>query len=88
MTNEDNFYSTIMPDTSPISKLFETDEEKIIRLEFENKQLLEELGIERSARYTAERRNEELQQQIIALQQPQKRKRRTKKEMEEQEDDE
>lgn len=88
MNSEDNFYSTIMPDSSPISKLFETDEEKIIRLEIENKQLHEELGIERSARYTAERRNEELQQQIIELQQPKKRKRRTKKEMEAEEEKE
>ena len=89
MNNEDNFYSTIMPDaSSSFSKLFETDEEKIIRLEVENKQLHEELSIERSARYTAERRNEELQQQIIELQQPKKRKRRTKKEMEAEEDKE
>ena len=89
MNNEDNFYSTIMPDaSSSFSKLFESDEEKIIRLEVENKQLHEELSIERSARYTAERRNEELQQQIIELQQPKKRKRRTKKEMEAEEDKE
>lgn len=82
MMNDDKFFSTIEPEISPFPKLFETDEEKIIRLEFENKQLHEELGQERSARYTAERRNEELQQQIIELQQPKKRKRRTKQQME------
>lgn len=88
MMNDDKFFSTIEPEISPFPKLFETDEEKIIRLEFENKQLHEELGQERSARYTAERRNEELQQQIIELQQPQKRKRRTKKQMEAEEEKE
>lgn len=81
--SEDNFYSTIMPDaTSSVSKMFETDSERLIRLEMEVQQLREELAIERSARYTAERRNEELQRQILDLQQPKKRKRRTKKEME------
>lgn len=88
MMNDDKFFSTIEPEISPFPKLFETDEEKIIRLEFENKQLHEELGQERSARYTAERRNEELQQQIIELQQPQKRKRRTKKQMKAEEEKE
>ncbi len=86
--NDNEFFSTISPEVSPLSHLFETDEEKMIRLEVENKQLHEELGLERSARYTAERRNEELQRQVVALQQPQPRKRRTKKEMEEDEEKE
>ena len=87
MMDKDEVF-TIEPEISPLSKFFETDEDKISRLEFENKQLHEELGQERSARYNAERINEELKQQILILQQPQKRKRRTKAQMEAEEEKE
>ena len=81
MNNDENIFSTI-DHSSPLSRIFETTDEKIIRLEIENKQLREELYLERNARYDADRKNAEYEQQIIALQQSQKRKRRTRKEME------
>ena len=86
MMNDDNFCPlSIESDISSVSTIFETKEDKIIRLEIENKQLREELGLERSSRYTAERQVEELQLQIAELQKPQKRKRRPKREMEDEE---
>lgn len=76
-------FLSIEPITSSTSKIFETEQDKINRLEYENKQLHEELGQERSARYNAERQNEELRNKIIELQTMPKRKRRTKQEIEE-----
>lgn len=71
----------LLTEFTPLSRIYETDEEKIIRLELENKQLIEELALERGTRYDAERRCEELMATINQLQAAPKRKRRTKKEM-------
>lgn len=66
-----------------LAKIFETDAEKIVRLESENAQLREDISLERKLRYDFERKIEELDNEIVALKsQPQKRKRRTKQEME------
>lgn len=66
-----------------LAKIFETDAEKIVRLENENAQLREDISLERKLRYDSERKIEELNDEIFALKsQPQKRKRRTKQEME------
>lgn len=69
----------------PIERLrtiYETDEQKIARLELEKSQLQEELGIERKFRYDAEQKVEELSKRIEELL-TSPRKRRTKAEMEE-----
>lgn len=68
------------PFMSALSKLYETDEEKINRLELEKSQLIEELALERKIRYDAERKNEKLIAEISELRQT--RKRRTKAELE------
>lgn len=57
--------------------LYETTDAKIQRLELENKQLTEELAVERSARYSAERLVEEYKARIEELSKPKKRTRRT-----------
>lgn len=67
--------------TFPVTKLFETDSEKISRLEIENKSLIEELALERIARKDAEDRVYRLEQEIEALKTTPKRKRRTKAEI-------
>ena len=66
----------------PIPRAFETDGEKLSRLELENKQLVEELAIERVMRRDAEERADRLQKQITELENAPRRKRRTKAEME------
>lgn len=66
----------------PISRAFETDAEKLTRVELENKQLVEELAIERVMRRDAEERAERLQRRISELENAPRRKRRTKAEME------
>ncbi len=66
----------------PISRAFETDGEKLSRLELENKQLVEELAIERVMRRDAEERADRLQHQLTELENAPRRKRRTKAEME------
>lgn len=66
--------------TSSISRLFETDSEKIERLENENAQLRADIAIERQTRYTLERKIEELNNEIESLINT-KRKRRTKEEI-------
>lgn len=66
----------------PIPRAFETDGEKLSRLELENKQLIEELAVERVMRRDAEERAERLQQQVHELENAPHRKRRTKAEME------
>lgn len=70
-------YTSFIP---RLSKLYETDEEKISRLEFENSHLLEELALERKNRYDAEQKNERLIAEISELRHS--RKRRTKAELE------
>lgn len=81
MTNAET--TLVLNDISERFKsLYETDEEKIIRLESEISILREELAIERKTRYDAERKNDELEIKIKELQSPLKRKRRTKVEME------
>lgn len=73
----------LSPCSSPFAKLFESDAEKIKRLETENLQLREDIAIERKFRYDAEQKVKALSQKIIELESaPLKRKRRTKKEME------
>lgn len=67
---------------SPLKKMFETDAEKIGRLEIEKQGLIEELAIERVMRRDAEAKIEELKQKVIELETIPKRKRRTKKELE------
>lgn len=68
---------------SPLAKLFETDSEKIKRLEAENAQLREDVSVERKFRYDAEQEVLRISEQIVELKNaPPKRKRRTKKEME------
>lgn len=66
----------------PIPRAFETDAEKLTRVELENKQLVEELAIERVMRRDAEERAERLQRRISELENAPRRKRRTKAEME------
>ena len=66
----------------PIQRAFETDAEKLTRVELENKQLVEELAIERVMRRDAEERAERLQRRISELENAPHRKRRTKAEME------
>lgn len=66
----------------PIPRAFETDAEKLTRVELENKQLVEELAIERVMRRDAEERAEHLQRRISELENAPRRKRRTKAEME------
>lgn len=66
----------------PIPRAFETDAEKVSRLEIEKQGLIEELAIERVMRKDAEERVEQLQRQVYDLQNAPKRKRRTKAEME------
>ena len=66
----------------PIPRAFETDAEKLTRVELENKQLVEELAIERVMRRDAEERAERLQRRISELENAPHRKRRTKAEME------
>lgn len=84
MTNNNTIEGlNLLTDFTSLSRIYETDKEKIIRLELENKQLLEELALERGSRYDAERRCEELMVTINQLQTAPKRKRRTKKEMQE-----
>lgn len=84
MTNNNTIEGlNLLTDFTSLSRIYETDKEKIIRLELENKQLLEELALERGSRYDAERRCEELMATINQLQAAPKRKRRTKKEMQE-----
>lgn len=84
MTNNNTIEGlNLLTDFTSLSRIYETDKEKIIRLELENKQLLEELALERGSRYDAERRCEELMVTINQLQAAPKRKRRTKKEMQE-----
>lgn len=82
MDEIDNITIFSTPFSSAIAKLYETDEEKIRRLEHENAQLREELAVERKFRYDAERTNECLNKRIEELQTTPKRKRRTKAEME------
>lgn len=65
-----------------IPRAFETDAEKLTRVELENKQLVEELAIERVMRRDAEERAERLQRRISELENAPRRKRRTKAEME------
>lgn len=66
--------------SSSFAKLFETDSERIERLENENAQLREDIAIERQTRYSLERKVEELNYEIESLLNT-KRKRRTKEEM-------
>lgn len=66
----------------PIPRAFETDAEKLSRIELQNKQLVEELAIERVMRRDAEDRLERLQQQVSELENAPRRKRRTKAEIE------
>lgn len=66
----------------PIPRAFETDAEKLTRVELENKQLVEELAIERVMRRDAEERAERLQRRISELENAPRRKRRTKAEIE------
>ncbi len=72
-------FPSVIPE---IKKLYETSDEKIARLELENKALIEELAIERTARYDAEHHIEELKTRIIELSQAPKRIRRKKVEIE------
>jgi integrase len=68
---------------SPLAKIFETDTEKIQRLESEIAQLREDVAVERKYRYDAEQTVQRLSARINELESmPLKRKRRTKKEME------
>ena len=80
MRNEYNSGSVVLE--FPIPRAFETDAEKLSRLELENKQLVEELAVERVMRRDAEERAERLQQQVYELENAPRRKRRTKAEME------
>ena len=73
-------FPSVIPE---IKKLYETSDEKIVRLELENKALIEELAIERTARHDAEHRAEELNARITELLQTSKRVRRKKSEIEE-----
>lgn len=66
----------------PVPRAFETDAERAERLELENKQLVEELAVERVMRRDAEDRVDKLQRQICELENKPHRKRRTKAEME------
>lgn len=68
--------------SSPISKIFETDTEKISRLEIEKQGLIEELALERVMRRDAETKLDELRNRVIELETTPKRKRRNRKEME------
>ncbi len=78
MIDIDNDTTYRSPISAALARMYESDSEKIERLEHENAQLREELALERKCRYDAERSNEELQRKVVELQQPQKRKRRTK----------
>lgn len=71
--------------SSPFTKIFETDSEKIMRLEIEKQALIEELAFERLTRRDAEAKVDELNRKIQELENTPKRKRRTKKEIEEEE---
>ena len=73
-------FPSVIPE---IKKLYETSDEKIVRLELENKALIEELAIERTARHDAEHRADELNARITELLQTSKRVRRKKSEIEE-----
>lgn len=66
----------------PIPRTFETDSERVNRLELENKQLIEELAVERTMRRDAEEQVKQLQQQIHSFENSPCRKRRTKAEIE------
>lgn len=66
----------------PIPRMFETDAEKLSRLELENKKLIEELAIERVMRRDAEEQSERLQRRVQELENTPRRKRRTKAELE------
>ena len=65
-----------------IKKIFETDTEKIARLETENRTLVEELALERVMRRNAEDEATRLKNRIVELENTPKRKRRTKAQME------
>lgn len=65
-----------------IKKIFETDTEKIARLETENRTLVEELALERVMRKNAEDEATRLKNRIVELENTPKRKRRTKAQME------
>lgn len=67
--------------STTVSRLFETDEEKIERLENDNAQLRQDISLERKLRYDLERRVEELTAEITSLKAQPKRKRRTKEEI-------
>ncbi len=60
---------------------FETDAEKVHRLETEKQELIEELALERVMRKDAEEKITSLQQKVVELQLAPKRKRRTKAEL-------
>ncbi len=67
----------------PLRERYEPPEQKIERLEYENKQLREDLALERSERYNQTKRIEELEAKIVELEtNPPKRHRRTKAEIE------
>ncbi len=61
-----------------LQRLYETDEQKIERLQKENAQLRTDLGIERKCRYDAEQKNIELTQKIAQLESVVPKKRRLK----------
>lgn len=66
----------------PTPKIFETDAEKVCRLELEKQSLIEELALERIMRKDAEEKIEAFQHRISELESTPKRKRRTKAEIE------
>ena len=70
---------------TPIRKLYETSDEKIERLTRENKILVEQIAIERSAREDAERRADEYKKRLETLQNAPRRVRRKKSEIPEEE---
>lgn len=66
-----------------IPKMFETDGERIARLETEKQTLIEELALERIMRHNSEQQVETLKKRIVELEtSPPPRKRRTRKEIE------
>lgn len=67
--------------SSPFARLFETDAEKIERLEEENFRLREELLLEQRKCYNLDRKISELNDEIEALKTQPKRRRRTKEEL-------